>query len=62
MVHQVGHIHTRIGTTQSSQCPDPSNPVFTAEREFFEKYWLEIMEWKKRQDPDCRITWVPEYG
>lgn len=60
--HQVRHIHARIGTTQSSQCPEPTNPVFTREKEFFEGLWINIIQSRVKADPDCRITWVPEYG
>lgn len=59
---QVRHIHARMGTKQSSQCPEPLNPVFAAERQFFEKFWLRIIKVRQQTDPDCRITWVPEYG
>ncbi|KAL4731116.1 hypothetical protein ACLX1H_000076 [Fusarium chlamydosporum] len=57
---EVTHIHARIGTTQSSQCPEPENPVFDLEREFFEKFWLRIVK-ARSQDSDL-ITFVPEYG
>lgn len=59
---QVHHIHARIGTTQASQCPEPLNTAFAAEREFFEGFWIDIIKAKQREDPRCRITWVPEYG
>lgn len=59
---QVHHIHARIGTTQASQCPEPLNTAFAAEREFFEGLWIDIIKAKQREDPRCRITWVPEYG
>jgi hypothetical protein len=51
-----------MGTTQSSQCPEPLNPVFAAERQFFENFWLRIIKLRQQTDPDCVITWVPEYG
>ncbi|KAF9872552.1 hypothetical protein CkaCkLH20_10049 [Colletotrichum karsti] len=44
VIPHVHHIHARIGTTQSSQCPDPSNPVYTEEREFFERLWIKIVQ------------------
>jgi hypothetical protein len=56
----VTHIHARIGTTQSSQCPEPEDPVFKEERQFFEKLWLRIIKARSR-DSDV-ITFVPEYG
>ncbi|XRM47115.1 hypothetical protein ABZX51_010116 [Aspergillus tubingensis] len=36
LIPHVRHIHARMGTTQSSQCPEPLNPAFGAERQFFE--------------------------
>ncbi|KAI1290999.1 xylose isomerase-like protein [Xylaria venustula] len=62
VIPHVDHIHTRIGTTQSSQCPAPLDPAFTAEREFFEKVWIKIIKHKAEKDPNVTITWVPEYG
>ncbi|KAL3449942.1 xylose isomerase-like protein [Aspergillus insuetus] len=62
VIPHVGHIHARTGTTQSSQCPEPLNPVFTAEREFFEKFWVRVIQHKQNTDPDSTLTWVPEYG
>ncbi|KAJ5161591.1 hypothetical protein N7492_006983 [Penicillium capsulatum] len=59
IIPHVGHIHARIGTTQSSQCPDPTHEVFTAEREFFERVWKQIIEVTAKSEP---ITFVPEYG
>ncbi|KLO92913.1 Uncharacterized protein LW93_4068 [Fusarium fujikuroi] len=56
----VTHIHARIGTTQSSQCPEPEDPVFKEEREFFESLWLRIV--KARSKDSDLITFVPEYG
>ncbi|KAJ4128209.1 hypothetical protein NW768_008496 [Fusarium equiseti] len=57
---QVTHIHARIGTTQSSQCPEPENSIFKYEREFFERFWLRVVQ-ARSQDSDV-ITFVPEYG
>ncbi|KAI0972467.1 hypothetical protein F4678DRAFT_430353 [Xylaria arbuscula] len=62
VIPHVDHIHTRIGTTQSSQCPAPLDPAFTAEREFFERVWIKIIRHKAAKDPNATITWVPEYG
>ncbi|BCS27086.1 uncharacterized protein APUU_60134A [Aspergillus puulaauensis] len=62
LIAHVHHIHARIGTTQASQCPEPLNTAFAAEREFFEGFWIDIVKAKQREDPRCRITWVPEYG
>ncbi|KAL2859088.1 xylose isomerase-like protein [Aspergillus pseudodeflectus] len=62
VIPHVGHIHARTGTTQSSQCPEPLNPVFTAEREFFEKFWVRVIQHRQKMDPDSTLTWVPEYG
>ncbi|KAI0907583.1 hypothetical protein F4824DRAFT_469228 [Ustulina deusta] len=62
VIPHVYHIHTRIGTTQSSQCPAPTDPAFTAERESFERIWLQIIKHRAQKDPNCTITWVPEYG
>ncbi|QKX57766.1 uncharacterized protein TRUGW13939_04886 [Talaromyces rugulosus] len=58
----VRHIHARIGTTQSSQCPEPLNPAFAAERQFFDNLWVRIVKLRVKSDPNCHITWVPEYG
>ncbi|WAO96847.1 Hypothetical protein NCS54_01453600 [Fusarium falciforme] len=62
VIPHVYHIHTRIGTTQSTQCPEPLNPVFAAERAFFEKLWIRIIKSRAQRDPDSVITFVPEYG
>ncbi|KAL3456782.1 hypothetical protein BJX64DRAFT_281119 [Aspergillus heterothallicus] len=62
MIPRVGHLHARIGTTQSSQCPEPLNPIFTAEREFFDKLWVRIVKHRQETDPESTLTWVPEYG
>ncbi|KAL2783496.1 xylose isomerase-like protein [Aspergillus keveii] len=62
VIPHVGHIHARTGTTQSSQCPEPLNPVFTAEREFFEKFWVRVIQHRRKTDPESTLTWVPEYG
>ncbi|WZH45848.1 uncharacterized protein QYS62_006916 [Fusarium acuminatum] len=60
LIPHVTHIHARIGTTQSSQCPEPEDPIFKEERQFFEKLWLRIVK-ARSQDSDV-ITFVPEYG
>ncbi|OJI84614.1 hypothetical protein ASPTUDRAFT_56507 [Aspergillus tubingensis CBS 134.48] len=62
IIPRVGHIHARMGTKQSSQCPEPLNPAFAPERQFFEEVWLRIVKSRQQKDPNCRITWVPEYG
>ncbi|RWA15047.1 hypothetical protein EKO27_g17 [Xylaria grammica] len=62
VIPHVHHIHTRIGTTQSSQCPAPLDPAFKAERESFERIWLQIIKHRAQEDPNSTITWVPEYG
>ncbi|KAJ0419377.1 xylose isomerase-like protein [Aspergillus carlsbadensis] len=62
VIPHVGHIHARTGTTQSSQCPEPLNPVFTAEREFFEKFWVRVIQHRQKTEPQSTLTWVPEYG
>ncbi|KAL4917119.1 hypothetical protein BDW62DRAFT_211471 [Aspergillus aurantiobrunneus] len=54
VIPHVGHIHTRMGTTQASQCPEPLNPAFAAERAFFEKFWLRIVKHKQETDPNVR--------
>ncbi|KAF4447684.1 hypothetical protein FALBO_16916 [Fusarium albosuccineum] len=60
LIPRVFHIHSRIGTTQSSQCPEPEDPIFKEEREFFERLWLRIVK-ARSKDSDV-ITFVPEYG
>ncbi|KAL4792764.1 xylose isomerase-like protein [Aspergillus venezuelensis] len=62
VIPHVGHIHTRIGTTQASQCPEPLNPIFNPEREFFDKLWVRIVQHKHKTDPNGRLIFVPEYG
>lgn len=52
-----------MGTTQGSQCPDPTHEVYTPERNFFEKFWKRCIEAHVRNyGPDEPITFVPEYG
>ncbi|KAF4497618.1 hypothetical protein FAGAP_6194 [Fusarium agapanthi] len=60
LIPRVTHIHARIRTTHSSQCPEPEDPVFKEEREFFERLWLRIVK-ARSQDSDL-ITFLPEYG
>ncbi|VUC20279.1 unnamed protein product [Clonostachys rosea] len=60
LVPRVFHMHCRVGTTQSSQCPDPEDPIFKDEREFFDRLWLRIV--KARAKDSDMITFVPEYG
>ncbi|CBF82517.1 hypothetical protein AN9115.2 [Aspergillus nidulans FGSC A4] len=62
VIPHVGHIHTRMGTTQASQCPEPLNQAFAEERAFFEKFWLDIVKHKQQTDSNGRLTFVPEYG
>ncbi|BCS23366.1 sugar phosphate isomerase/epimerase family protein [Aspergillus puulaauensis] len=62
IIPHVGHLHTRTGTTQSSQCPEPLNPAFAAEKEFFDNFWLRVVKHKQQTDPNGRLTFVPEYG
>ncbi|OGM49405.1 hypothetical protein ABOM_003519 [Aspergillus bombycis] len=61
IIPRVTHIHARIGTTQSSQCPDPTNDVFTEERRFFENSWKQIIQ-SIAQQRSSPVTFVPEYG
>ncbi|WWC63269.1 uncharacterized protein I303_105869 [Kwoniella dejecticola CBS 10117] len=56
------HIHARIGTTQSSQCPDPNDPEYAKERDFFEKTWKEIIRSVAGKGEKDWISIVPEYG
>lgn len=60
IIPRVGHIHARMGTTQSSQCPAPTHEVFKEERRFFETSWKQIIDATATADEP--ITWVPEYG
>ncbi|KAK9428186.1 hypothetical protein V1505DRAFT_377780 [Lipomyces doorenjongii] len=63
VIPHVHHIHARIGTTQSSQCPDPTNPVFREERQCFERLWQWVIKERFERDGDnTHITFVPEYG
>ncbi|BAE61455.1 unnamed protein product [Aspergillus oryzae RIB40] len=60
-IPRVTRIHARIRTTQSSQCPEPTNDVFKEERRFFEDSWKQIIQSivQQRSSP---ITFVPEDG
>ncbi|KAJ5721231.1 uncharacterized protein N7483_009165 [Penicillium malachiteum] len=62
IVPHVYHIHSRIGTTQASQCPEPMNPVFEQERLCFERLWTQVLQRRIEEDPNTRIIFVPEYG
>ncbi|KAI2700379.1 hypothetical protein CBS147332_7990 [Penicillium roqueforti] len=63
IIPHVYHIHTRIGTTQASQCPEPMHPSFEQERLSFERLWKSILSNHfKRHGHDATITFVPEYG
>ncbi|KAH6676881.1 hypothetical protein F5X68DRAFT_235056 [Plectosphaerella plurivora] len=59
----VHHIHSRIGTTQSPQCPDPTHPTFEAERTSFENVWRRMVRAQRQvHGPEYLVTYVPEYG
>ncbi|KAJ5798308.1 uncharacterized protein N7503_007604 [Penicillium pulvis] len=62
IIPHVYHIHTRIGTTQASQCPEPMNPVFEQERLCFERLWTKVLQCRIEDNPDSKIIFVPEYG
>ncbi|KAJ6115204.1 hypothetical protein N7486_000982 [Penicillium sp. IBT 16267x] len=62
IISHVYHIHTRIGTTQASQCPEPMNPVFKEERQCFERLWMKVLQCRIEENPDSKIIFVPEYG
>ncbi|KAJ5105961.1 hypothetical protein NUU61_003308 [Penicillium alfredii] len=63
IIPHVSHIHARIGTTQASQCPEPTNPAFEQERLCFERLWTKILQQQVEQNgPEASIVFVPEYG
>ncbi|KAJ5652628.1 hypothetical protein N7507_010054 [Penicillium longicatenatum] len=62
IIPHVYHIHSRIGTTQASQCPEPMNPVFEEERLCFERLWMKVLQCRIKENPDSKIIFVPEYG
>ncbi|KAM6482104.1 hypothetical protein HDV62DRAFT_390947 [Trichoderma sp. SZMC 28011] len=63
IVPHVSHIHTRVGTTQATQCPAPTHPDFDRERFCYERLWGNILKYQfKKNGPDALITFVPEYG
>ncbi|KAJ5910374.1 hypothetical protein N7504_005017 [Penicillium tannophilum] len=62
IIPHVYHIHTRIGTTQASQCPEPMNPVFEQERLCFERLWTKVLQCRIEENADTKIIFVPEYG
>ncbi|OLN81506.1 hypothetical protein CCHL11_10303 [Colletotrichum chlorophyti] len=62
IIPHVHHVHARIGTTQSSQCADPSNPIYSPEREFFERFWTKVIQHSANREADYQITFTPEYG
>lgn len=61
IIPHVHHVHARMGTIQSSQCPEPLNPVFAEERAFFEWFWLKIIDHYQKQGNES-LSFVPEYG
>ncbi|KAJ6139787.1 hypothetical protein N7471_006273 [Penicillium samsonianum] len=62
IIPHVYHIHARIGTTQASQCPEPTNPVFKEEKECFERIWKDVIRSRVKDGATTRIVFVPEYG
>ncbi|CAI7615992.1 unnamed protein product [Penicillium bialowiezense] len=60
IIPHVGHIHARMGTTQASQCPDPTHEAFKEERKYFESVWKQIIDVTATASEP--ITFVPEYG
>ncbi|KAF1344371.1 xylose isomerase TIM barrel [Delphinella strobiligena] len=61
IIPHVHHVHARMGTIQSSQCPEPLNPIFAEERAFFEWFWLKIIDHYQKQGNES-LSFVPEYG
>ncbi|KZL79046.1 xylose isomerase tim barrel [Colletotrichum incanum] len=62
VIPHVYHVHARIGTTQASQCADPADPIYTPEREFFEKFWVKVIQNSATRGDDYQISFTPEYG
>ncbi|ORY30763.1 xylose isomerase-like protein [Naematelia encephala] len=62
VIPHIQHIHARIGTTQSSQCPTPADHGYAAERSFFQSTWKKIIERVHRDGKRDWISIVPEYG
>ncbi|KAM0750880.1 hypothetical protein T439DRAFT_356614 [Meredithblackwellia eburnea MCA 4105] len=59
----VHHIHTRIGTTQASQCSEPEDSIYAPERAFFEKCWNRVVKLRCSEDGGKGwLSFVPEYG
>lgn len=59
---QMYHIHARVGTTQSSQCPDPTDPGYAPELRFFEESWKKIIKANAERGERDWISVMPEYG
>lgn len=59
---QMYHIHARVGTTQSSQCPAPTDPGYAPELRFFEDTWKKIIKANAERGDRDWISVMPEYG
>ncbi|GJC90335.1 hypothetical protein ColLi_13173 [Colletotrichum liriopes] len=43
-------------------CADPSDPIYTPEREFFERFWVKVIQHSASRGADYQISFTPEYG
>ena len=56
------NIHARIGTAQASQCPVPTDPIYTKHRQYFENLWKSIVTTVARQGKRQTLCVLSEYG
>ncbi|GKT74129.1 xylose isomerase TIM barrel [Colletotrichum tofieldiae] len=43
-------------------CADPSDPIYTPEREFFERFWVKVIQHSASRGADYQVSFTPEYG
>jgi hypothetical protein len=60
-IKRTEHIHARVGFTQGPQIPDPRNPFWEQEVEFFLKLWERVLAYQESIGTEV-FTITPEFG
>jgi len=57
-----GHIHGRVGSSQSPQVPDPRSNRWKNELDTFEHWWKMIWKRRLQKFPEGQFTFTTEHG
>jgi sugar phosphate isomerase/epimerase len=60
-ISRAGHIHARVGHTQSPQVPDPRVAEWQHAADIFMNWWMRILDAKRRAGA-AMFTITPEFG